>query len=353
MDVPKIEQLLGIIGCERIKPSHSWVNATCPFASTRHSKGVDRHPSFGVSIQPGGESNVWCHTCGCRGNLHEFVWKLARLRGYGAWYDRACRLVIKDNPDEKTILALPESSQGSVRERIARAEYGWLEREPEPVKAAIPSLDTIEYPILPEEHLASFRELPEAALRYLTGPRRRLTQTTIDVFELGWQPQRRRVVIPMRDIDGNLVAITGRALDHYQDGKWVHEQEPKFMHSKGFRRDYFLFGEHLADRSDEAILVEGHFDVMYLRQMGYPSTLGVMGSHLSLVQVAKLVKFWKRVVILPDGDDAGAAAAEKWAHALKGHLPVAVCDIVPGKDPDDYEQEQLDTMFTFDNLNFG
>lgn len=355
MDVEPIEQLLGVLGCERTKVGHRWVNATCPFASTSHSKGVDRHPSFGISITPGSESSVWCHTCGVRGNLHELVWKLARLRGRGKWYQRACRLVMKETPDEETIdrkLEFSENPTAGVRKRIEHATY-WRGSPSVSEKAKLLSLDTLEYGIIPEKHLEPFRELHTIAMTYLMGPRRNLTQTTIDVFELGWQPQKRRIVIPVRDFEGNLVALTGRSLDYYKDGEWISEQTPKFMHSTGFRRDYFLFGEHIVDRSDEAILVEGHFDVMYLRQMGYPSALGVMGSHMSVVQVLKLRKFFKRVLIFPDGDDAGGAAAEKWEYALKGHVPVSVLDVVPGRDPDGYSQEELDEILDFDNLKFS
>ena len=137
------------------------------------------------------------------------------------------------------------------------------------------------------------------------------------------------------------------AINQYRDNAIGHGHQ-----STGFHRDFFLFGEHLVERGDTGYLVEGHFDAMYLRQMGYGNAVATMGSHLSGIQVEKCVIMFNEVVIFPDGDQAGGEAALRWEHALKGRVPVAVADCVPEMDPDNYDEDQLEDLLSVDNLSF-
>ena len=193
MDASTIERLLQVLGCERIKHSHSWVNSTCPFASWRHSRGQDRRPSFGVAISPQGESHVHCHACGISGTAREMVWRLGILRrsSEASWYSKACKLVMHDAPSDEDLdrkIAFSESDQKGLM-HIRREEY-W---GPLPPQAApkVPAVDSLEYGLLPEKDLSQFSEVPPPVMDYLTGPRRRLTHTTVALFGLGWQPYRR------------------------------------------------------------------------------------------------------------------------------------------------------------------
>jgi len=340
MDVEPVEELFKVIGCSNLKYGLKWVNATCPFAAYRHSKGSDKHPSFGIRVSTG-LSHFRCLACGVVGDMHTLVWKLGRYKGKGDWYDQASRLVMRDTPDEGDLGGMMDSQdvRPDARARLERATYWGTSKTP--AKPVALSLDTLEYPVLAEDDLRQFRELSPAARDYLMGPTRKLAPHTLELWELGWQPHARRIVVPVRDWDGRLVGLTGRAIDP--------DNKPKFLHSTGFKRDYFLFGEHLVERGERGYLVEGHFDAIYLRQMGYPNTVAVMGSWVSAVQVEKIVQMFSSVTIFPDGDDAGAQAAEKWEYALKGRLPVNVIDVVVGRDPDEYDQGELDDMLALDD----
>ena len=210
---------------------------------------------------------------------------------------------------------------------------------------AVLSLEGLRYSTLPESRARSLAPLPPQAAAYLTGPRRRLDVMTLKLWGVGWLSYQRRIAIPVRDWDGKLVTISGRCLDRHENGRWVPEQRPKFLHGKGFKRDYFLFGEHLVERGLPGILVEGHFDAMFLRQMGYPNTVAVMGSYLSQVQVEKALTMFSEVAILADGDDAGRTAAHQWEHALSGRVKVRPLAAQDGYDPDDYNAEELADLF--------
>lgn len=344
MDAQQIEQLLRVLGCEKIKYGSRWVNASCPFASSRHSKGSDRRPSFGVLVSEG-VSHYRCLACGVVGDLHGLIWTLSRHRGTGRWYWDACRLLHHETPSASDLERMSELADTPIdaRERLERSNY-WGPPAPRQTSRAL-NLDTLEYPVLAESDLQKFRDLPPVARDYLTGPKRKLQLHTIDIWELGWQPYSRRIVIPVRDWDGRLVGLTGRAVDP--------DNDPKFLHSTGFKRDYFLFGEHMVERGESGYLVEGHFDVIYLRQMGYPNAVAVMGSHLSVVQVEKLIKMFPDVTIIPDGDQAGGDAAAKWEYALRGRVPVRVATVMEGRDPDEYAQDELDELLALDYSSGG
>lgn len=363
MDLEQIEKLFKVLGCLETRYSGTWLNASCPFAAWKHKKGRDSRPSFGISIAPGCVSRYRCFACSTSGDLPTFLWALQKLKGDGPWFERASKILMDhEHPSLREIearIAFAEDPEKTIADRLARAPSGWAYSEAKKPSFAFDQksdgrkalkLDHLEYVKIPEEHLDPFHSIPPEVLDYLTGPRRKLQHTAIALWDLGWHPHKRRVVIPIRDWDGNLVALTGRCLDQYdaKDDKWWHEQEPKFLHSKGFKRDYFLFGEHLVEQGEPGILVEGHFDAMYLRQMGYPNTVAVMGSYLSKVQVEKIVSMFSEVTIFPDGDEAGGIAAEKWEHALKGRVDVKVLTVHTGRDPDDYDDEELLELMGFD-----
>jgi len=343
-----IERLLYILGASEIKPSREWLNISCPFASVRHQKGRDRRPSFGIRVSDG-ESRFFCHSCGITGDMRQLVWRLARYRGKGNWFRAAGDLVGKDGPSLAELEAKEEFSKDTEaqRSRLARSSY-WASSNPEPLRRPI---DQLEYDIIPEEVLLGFREMAPAAEAYLFGPRRGLTPLSVQLWELGWQPHARRVVVPVRDMNGKLVGLSGRALDYFDKvaQEWIPEQLPKFMHGSGFKRDNFLFGEHLVQKGQLGYLVEGHFDAIYLRQAGYPNAVAVMGSHLSAIQADKIVELLSEVIIVPDGDTAGGEAAAKWEARLKGRLPVHVASVYEGRDPDEYDDEELEEILSVDN----
>lgn len=350
MDADTIERFLHLLGVGDTKWRGTVISAPCPLAMYRHAKGLDRHPSFAVTVCPGGQSRANCLACGWRGDLLQLVWCLESHRGPGKWINAVAPLVLADArslAQLEELMAFAQGTDGPSHNKFVAgsAITSWYSE----AQAAQPDpLDSLAYDVLPELDATAFLALSHEARSYLLGPRRRLTQTTVELWGLGWHPDKRRVVIPVRDLDGGLVCLTGRCLDLYDEvtGTWEHEQEPKFLHSKGFRRDFFLFGEHLVQGPrDTGYLVEGHFDAMYLRQCGFPNTLAVMGSHLSRVQVLKLKKLLSEVVIVPDGDKPGGEAALRWEAALRAEgVRVSVADVVEGKDPDDYEIEQLDEL---------
>lgn len=168
--------------------------------------------------------------------------------------------------------------------------------------------------------------------------KRGITEATAKEFGAGFFPGKsnwltnHRIVIPIHNPQGELVAYAGRALEAF---------DPKYLFPRGFRKSLALFNLHRV-KGEEVILVEGFFPVMWLHQLGYHA-VGLMGSSLSDAQ-QKLLKRFKRVVIMLDGDEAGRAAAGTIAAKLMKTRFVRVVDLPEGIQPDALSAEELRTI---------
>ena len=88
---------------------------------------------------------------------------------------------------------------------------------------------------------------------------------------------RGRIVIPIHNGSGALIAYAGRAIDG---------QEPKYRFPAGFRKSLVLFNLHraLGTEARTVIVVEGFFDTLAVHQSGYPAVVALMGSTISRYQ---------------------------------------------------------------------
>jgi 5S rRNA maturation endonuclease (ribonuclease M5) len=139
---------------------------------------------------------------------------------------------------------------------------------------------------------------------------------TIRTFGVGFYGGRGflrgRIVIPVHDERGALIAYAGRAIDG---------EEPKYRFPVGFRKSLVLFNlcRVLKTRARTVIVVEGFFDALSVHQAGYTAVVALMGSTLSRHQADLLTTHVDQVLLMLDGDDAGRHGAATIAHALAGH----------------------------------
>jgi len=144
---------------------------------------------------------------------------------------------------------------------------------------------------------------------------------------------RNRLMFPVIDIRGNVLAFSGRILD---DG------EPKYLNSSDtpiFNKSRNLFGIHLAKKSRAPffLLVEGNIDVVALHQAGFDSALAPLGTAFTEEQARLMLRYKQEVVIAFDADTAGQRATDKTSGILeKAGIRVRVLRIPNGKDPDDF-----------------
>ena len=207
-----------------------------------------------------------------------------------------------------------------------------------------------EYDVYSEKSLENL-VLTEDAIKYLDG--RKISQKAANEWELGYHRPTRRLSIPVRDPEGHLVTITGRLIYNectcgYSYKKWKGEDRcpgcgkywkgsyspMKYYHGYGFKKRYFLYGEHKVDLSiPVCFLVEGHLDVVAMWQEGYKNALCTMGSEVSHDQLKKLVSWFRVVNVIPDSDMAGQKMQQDIKDALSKHVMVNVFKLPSGEDP--------------------
>lgn len=144
---------------------------------------------------------------------------------------------------------------------------------------------------------------------------------------------RGRLMFPVIDVRGNVIAFSGRALGGV---------EPKYLNSPEtpvFSKSHNLFGLNLAKKSKSGyiILVEGNIDVVSLHQAGFDSAVASLGTSLTPEQARLISRFKQEVVIAYDADEAGKKAAQRAIGILeKLELKVRVLTVRGAKDPDEF-----------------
>lgn len=143
---------------------------------------------------------------------------------------------------------------------------------------------------------------------------------------------RGRLMFPIRDERGTLVAFGGRILG---------EGHPKYINSSDtplFRKSRTLYGLHIAKdhlKDKPIVLCEGYLDVIACHRAGIHTAVASLGTSLT-EDHAKLISRWtSNVTILYDADEAGQKAASRASEILsKEGLNVKIAMMPPGEDPD-------------------
>ena len=144
---------------------------------------------------------------------------------------------------------------------------------------------------------------------------------------------RGKVMFPVIDVAGNIIAFGGRVLDN---------SKPKYINSSdtpGFKKSRNLFALNFAKSccSEEMILCEGYMDVIALHAAGFENAVATLGTAITPEQARLMAKYTKKVIISYDGDSAGQNATNKAMKLLSEvGLEVRVLTIPDNMDPDDY-----------------
>ena len=120
---------------------------------------------------------------------------------------------------------------------------------------------------------------------------------------------RGRVMFPIRNERGQVIAFGGRVLDK-SEPKYLNSPETPLF-SKG-NELYGLFEARMAIReAGYALVVEGYMDVVALSQLGFPQAVATLGTACTEMHVRKLFRHTDRIVFSFDGDAAGRNAAKR------------------------------------------
>lgn len=144
---------------------------------------------------------------------------------------------------------------------------------------------------------------------------------------------RNRVMFPIFDVRGNVIAFGGRVMD---------DSKPKYLNSSDtrvFDKSSNLFGLNLAKKSNDKtlIMVEGYMDVITLHQFGITTAVASLGTALTENHARLLSRYADEVVLCYDSDEAGRKAAQRGLEILNaGGVKTRVVTLSGGKDPDEF-----------------
>ena len=305
----------------------------CPFHS-------EKTPSFTVYPENG---SFYCFGCGVGGDVFTFTGLIENLD-----YIESVKLLA-----ERSGITLPQDGYDDSMQRLKKRIYD-INR------------DTARF-----FHAFLMSPGGKWALDYLTG--RGLTLKTIKHFGLGAAPDswdalihhlkekgytesdmlaanvigksqrgslydrfRKRVMFPIINIRGNIVAFSGRAMpgEDKQAGKYVNTADTPV-----YKKSENLFGINFAKNvcSERVILVEGNMDVISLHQAGFENTVAPLGTAFTTEQANLLSRYTKEIVLMLDADAAGQKAVRRASELLENTgLSVRVVVVPDGKDPDEY-----------------
>ncbi|MCB1583125.1 MAG: DNA primase [Xanthomonadales bacterium] len=149
---------------------------------------------------------------------------------------------------------------------------------------------------------------------------------------------RNRLMFPIHDRRGRVIAFGGRAIEAEQKPKYLNSPETELFHKSNE-----LYGLHLAKKHSQEpyiLVVEGYMDVIALHEYDIKNAVATLGTATSAQHIQTLFKSWDRIVFCFDGDNAGIQAAEKALNtALPLYLDRKIIDFLflPDKeDPDSY-----------------
>lgn len=149
---------------------------------------------------------------------------------------------------------------------------------------------------------------------------------------------RHRVMFPIRNTIGRVIAFGGRALDPNDRAKYLNSNEtPLFNKSKSL---YLLDKAKTVVKDRGALVVEGYMDAISLHVHGFNQTVATLGTSLTGDHVHMLRRYTNRYILLYDGDSAGVRAALRGVELFfEQGLAVRAALLPEGKDPDDLLRE--------------
>lgn len=302
----------------------------CPFHS-------EKSPSFSVSPD---RQIFHCFGCGVGGNVYTFLMKIE-----GIGFKEAIEQLA-----ERANIQLPtlENAGDTAKEELKAKIYKINEF-------------TAEF-----YHKNLYKPTAKLGQEYVK--KRKLTQETLETYEIGFSGKydelykelkkegfgekeilesglvvkkdkgyidmyRNRLMIPICDIRGRVIAFGGRVLDDSKP-KYINSPE-NVVYSKGRH----LFGLNIAknDCKKKLIIVEGYMDVISLHQRGVKNVVASLGTALTEQQGWLLRKSTEQVILGFDADGAGQTAIERSMEILqKMGCDMRVLQIEGAKDPDEF-----------------
>src|SRR5437588_2496171 len=245
------------------------------------------------------------------GRLRELKRSIQRLNGLAAQYFH--HILLENQAGQRALIQL--ESRGVTRASMTEFQLGFApagQRKDNLVRFL-------------RKHSASDGELLEAGLAIRPDGGGEL-----------WDRFRQRIIIPIHDEHGELVAFGGRVIDDTAQPKYLNTSQTAL-----YDQGRTLFNLHRARKSihelKHAVLMEGYFDAITAWQASVTNVVTTSGTALGEHQVRLLKRETQELLLAFDRDDAGLNATQRAIElATKSGIYTKVVRVPQGKDPDDY-----------------
>jgi len=304
----------------------------CPFHN-------EKSPSFSVSPD---RQIFHCFGCGVGGNVYTFLMKIEGI----TFKEALEQLAERANIQLPTLQSNADTAKEELKAKVYKVNEFTAEfyhqnlYKPtakiaqEYVKKRKMNRETLEaYRI---GYSGKFDELYKALKAQGFGEQEILESNLVKKNEKGryYDFYQSRLMIPICDVRGKVIAFGGRALEEKPERKYINSPDT-IVYNKGRH----LFGLNLAkkDCSKKLLIVEGYMDVISLRQRGVKNVVASLGTALTEQQGWLLRKSTEQVVLGFDSDGAGQTAVARSIEILqKMGCDMRVLQLEDAKDPDEF-----------------
>lgn len=308
--------------------------ALCPFHS-------EKTPSFVIYRDT---QSYYCFGCGAGGDAITFVKNIERLD-----YVEAVRFLCEragmnmpTDPVDDEYLRLRRRCYEANRE-AAKFFCACLKTE-----AAKPARDYLKKRELTEETVKRFGlgyapDTWDALVKRLKS--KGFTENEMIAFNLARQSSRgnaidafrNRLMFPIVDLRGNVVAFGGRVLD---------DSKPKYLNTSDtvvYKKGQGIYALNFAKNNPDRklILCEGYMDVIAMHQAGFTNAVAALGTAFTQEQISVLSRYCDELYLSFDSDEAGQKATQRALRLLSASpMKLRILNLSGGKDPDEIIKTQ-------------
>lgn len=327
----------------QLKKSGKNLFGLCPFHE-------EKTPSFSVSED---KQIFHCFSCGRGGNVFKFMMDMEQLTF------------------PEAVVKVAQMNNIAIDAQYTKASQTPVSNEIQQLRQLYQQAQTLYH------HILVNTQLGQPALHYLQ--QRGMTDETIEIFKIGYAPDKTdlltlffqdkkvapallrtsglfavtqderlldrftdRVMFPIHDQNGQVIAFSGRTLSKAKDvPKYLNSPETKLFNKRKELFNYDLAKGEIR-RQKGVLLFEGFMDVISAFQAGVQNGVASMGTSLTDEQLYLLQRTTSHLLICYDGDGPGVIAANRAVDMLgaKPNLDLGVIVLPDGLDPDEFIKQK-------------
>ena len=265
----QIKSVLKSIGVDIIAETGNDFLCLCPFHGNRNT------PSFSVSKERGAFI-CFNPSCGESGSIIDIVKRLTERNEFEAIRFIKVKEIENDVDFEDTLSSV-------------------LEDKPDFVEFSQETLDRLHADLAGNKEARDYFES------------RGINEESMKHFALGYSSAMNMVITPVHSPDGMPVGLVGRSIS-----------EKRFKNSNGLPKNKTMFNLHRAKKlGGIVIVVECNFDAIRVHQAGFPNVVATLGGHISNDNINLLNKYFTKIIIMTDSDEAGRSLGKNIASKLR------------------------------------